>query len=268
MSKSYDINDYIKIHNCVIAYQNNSSNSTALIESFKPFLQSYLNLLCEGTFNVKNKSTYKFICLYNKLNPDVYYTEQSIKYKSKTYSFLLNTVKYIVDLYSHLDKEELYNELICIFLTMAKRYKDTKPSFHNYIDKCFHFEVYRHLNTLLYKDDINIINEEYHISDDVIDNLNIYYNLKNTNVKIKQDVGIIDDRFINYNWILGITCNDVFSKLTIFERSLIYQYYIKNKYDKNIAYNYGLHRVTINIKRNNLKDKLKKLCIKNNLIKG
>lgn len=260
----YNINDYQTLHNYVLGYQHGNFNmSNNIIEAFRNFLLSYLKLIMYGTYNLKDYSLRKFIGLYikNELinGNDKYNFREQLDETSKKIQFM----------FSKYTENEIKNELIATLLLMAKKYKDyDRPSFHNYVDKCFHYEAYRSLNLLIkdpisrcsndeYIDAIGINNEHNELFENSVICTDYQLSLKNTLPNnISKSISPFDMESLDINWISGVTCNEIFNCLTPFERTIIKEHYICKKTDEEIAKEYGLCRATINRKRLKARKKL------------
>lgn len=260
----YTINDYKKLHQYVLEYQKGKENSAnSIIEAFENFLLSYVNCITYGNYKTNDYSLKRFISLYAK--------KGLIDSKTKTeFNEQMDyTVNKIQKMFSQYSQEELKNELIVTLLSMAKKYKDySRPSFHNYVDKCFHYEAYRSLKALI-KDPISRINNDefvenmykndnyYDAFENSIIEINYKLSLEKASSKVShKNVSPFDLESIDSNWINGITCNEIFSCLTPFERVIIKAHYIGKETDNAIATKYGVCRATINRKRLSAKRKL------------
>lgn len=266
---AYTITDYQKLHQYVMNYQSgNKQSADKIVESFNGFIWKYVNLITKGTYNLSDYSIRKFISLYSSQLYIKKYTP-NYNYKQKFRDNLENTTKKITSLFKQYSSDEIRNELICILLNMAKKYKDIKkPSFHNYVDKCFHFEAFRGLSHLIsdpitrmtYNEFIDNMAEDPSAENEFINTLEevcCQIALKNAVIPVEEsNVSIFDLESLNTNWINGITCSTRFKDLTPFERNIIILYYIQNLTDTEIATQIGVCRATINRKRLKAKKKL------------
>lgn len=242
----YTIEDYEKLYQYVIGYQQGDKNSAdKIIEAFKNFLLNYINLITYGTYKYNDYSLKRFIGLYTKRDSADGNNEEEFKKK------LEETSKKIQIMFSKYTKDEIKDELIAILLGMARKYKDyARPSFHNYVYKCFHYEAYRCLKALI-KDPISRSNNGEYMDAIYVRCKNhgdleepSYDSLIETAKYEELTFQALDDR-----WIEGITCNEVFNCLTSFERIIIKAHYIDRETDENVANRYGVCRATINRKR-------------------
>lgn len=275
-NKCYTDEDYLKIHNLAYQFKDGDQDSgLELIELFSPFLNRYVSLLFYGYFNLEHYSIKNFIKLFinNKK------ARASINsYKAKNiggYIIARNTVDKIQSFFDHLDITDIQNDIKYIFLNMAKKYNDKeKPSFHNYINKNFHFYAFRYfeknsrdpLSRNFNQYDL-CIDKEHDSSydlyiEDIEYNISINQDIKNNNKVIlnidnsKKNENIYNDSFIDINWINGITCNEIFKVLNPFERKIIKYWYVDKNTDIEIGKMFGVIPSTISVRRSSAKKKL------------
>lgn len=258
-------NNYLDIHNYAINYtKDNRENASDIINAFSFFLNNYAIFLTYGSYSIKNNSIRKFISLYN--NKDVKNRINQYKYSKYISNQICCTAEKINYLLSDYTYDDLYNECVCALLYMAEKYNDTKPSFHNYVKKCFHYRLKISIDKLtssnknlveLISLDISkdqngrhkqfIYVDEY---EQLIEKIDTQIKISNSTFSMKGfDIDMYNDNFIDFNWINGISCNEVFSVLNNFERSILVESYINKKTDKEIALKFGLARETINRKK-------------------
>lgn len=278
MEKIFQKSDYIKVHQYALEYkEGNLESGEKLIEAFNLFIYRYANFLAYGVYDINNYSLRSFISLYIE---NKQYRKFLHSYKYKPYiqqqfgQYALKTSA----LFEKYSFEELYNECVCVLLNMAKRYKDTRPSFHTYVFRCYHFELERNLKHLIKDvlvkmntvDDYNVICNhmtQYDKTDDIIEELNKQIAIKNSdNLTIDDEYSVYEQESLNLNWINGITCSDVFLILTTFERDLLVSNYILKKTDAQIAEELGLCRATVNRKKTEAKKKIQKILQEKNII--
>lgn len=294
--KLFGLNEYQKVHQLVYKYQAGDLQAgEELIESFTMFFTKYVSLIKFGKFDLNHYSTRSFIKLFvedpterRKVNP---YLNSKANYVVK------KTVELIVKLFETSDQDDIKQDLKSIFLTMCKKYKDTRPSFHDYISKNFHFYTYRYFekmtkdpiscgyiyipkmvydtadgDTIGLSDLTNVIEDEKALveSQQTINDLNLHYNIQNSEIPvIKADEiqSVYEDEFIDINWINGITCTDIFKNLTAFERKIIFMWYVERKTDTEIGKEFNVCRGTINKRRGIAKKKIEEEVQKLNKLK-
>lgn len=291
--KEIDTEHYLLIHNLVYEYQNGSEEAASkLLLFFTKFFTNYAMLIKFGKFNISYFSIRNFVKLFienkkerNTINKYSYYNFSSGK---KTVS---RTIKIIESVFQESTYDDIINDLKTIFLIMCKKYKDTKPTFHIYINRTFHFNAYRYWEKRI-RDPIGrgssvsifdqmekdscqkgikyadiITSEEDNVeTEKIINNINAHYIIEHSSMPIiktrKKD--IYDNEFIDENWVNGVSCeNDAFKILTPLERKIIKYWYIDNLTDTEISNIIGLCRGNINKRRNIAKQKIIDYCSEN-----
>lgn len=279
--------EYEIVHRLVYEYQDGSKDAgEELIASFSKFFTKYVSLIKFGKFNVSHFSTRSFIKLFIDNPKSRRLINPYFRYKLTGTQISSETVAMIVKMFESSTQEDILQDLKIIFLTMCTKYKDTKPSFHAYINKNFHFYAYRYFEKMA-KDPIgrnNSISINTPItnqasfscqvelkdvipdkqskveSDTTIEELDLHYNLKHSNIPVveNKDANIYENNFLDTNWINGITCCEIFESLTPFERKIIILWYTEKKNDTEIGEIFGVCRGTINRRRRIAKEKLDK----------
>ena len=145
-------------------------------------------------------------------------------------------------------------------LKEGDRYYTETGNFPRYMQKCFHFSAYKYLSELIedplaHNGYLHLIdsydelkhhdrNDEYEITNDDIMVMNGKAAESFKRAMIRADASLrimlsdkvklkdshadpFDDDFLDFNWTNGITCGEVFSKLTNIEREIIVLYYVK-----------------------------------------
>ena len=277
---------YVKLQENVINYKHgNTKLSEDIVKSFEKFLYKYQNFFFYNIFDIKDSSLRKFVSLYFPLkstNFDIQYI-----HKPAYESFLKNSANKVRSYYRSIydTEEDIFCELVRALLNMAKRYSDyEKPSFHTYVQRCFHYELFNEHRSLtndalcsLRKVSVEGIEDNYSITTKeckkvfinklsvnkehiVVDELDKKIKLKNSNIPtiINDDFSVFDDSTLNLNWINGVTCNELFKTLSSFEREIVLEHSLNKKTDTEISKKYGLCRSTINRKRLIAVQKIKK----------
>lgn len=291
IEKEFDVGKIIfnreqknKVTDAIERYYNGHDKDAALflIRSFYPFLKRFTHLLCGELMSVIycNKKN----GLYGKRIPEPlikflnFYADKPVdgpnKYKNgKT---LLRAIKRIEFVYKKYSYEELFNITITAFLTMAYKYYDSdddnKKQFYIFAKYQFCFFLQHELNkqkSLLDKtlssdhERFYTIYNKIQIVEPDFDKINSIIDLENSkSLKLKKyNYGDLD-----FNWISGLTCSDIFNCLSPYERQLIIELY----YDNNtIEYVSNKHNVSIQSTKKRLVkviSKLKKECEKYNFI--
>lgn len=284
--KQFGQAEYKLVHELVYKYQAGDEDAAEqLIESFSKFFTKYVSLIKFGKHDISHFSTRSFIKLFVENPKERRLINPFFKNKLTGRQIVGDAVSMIVKLFEPSSQEDVLQDLKIIFLTMCQKYKDTKPSFHAYINKNFHFYAYRYFEKMT-RDPINrnslslsakmnsskfsgdsaflelkdVIQDKnvYVESDYTLKNLDLHYNLKHSNIPVieNKDVNLYEDGFLDTNWINGITCSEIFDCLTPFERQIVTLWYVEKKTDTEIGEIFGVCRGTINRRRGIARDKL------------
>lgn len=281
--------DYLEIHNLAYEFQNgNKEAGMKIVNNFRLFKMPYLYLFTNSNYEIikTSSSSIKFIKLFieSKENRNFInkYMFKKAKYVShidnKLKQIITSSIKYISDIFINLEREDIEQTLDLVILEMVSKYKDTKPSLHHYINRNFHFYLYRCLEKesrdplargyTSFKRDyengdnylLNLIidSESTYSENDLLNNIEIHYVYKKNNIKKidKEELSIYEDNFLNEDWINGITCSGLFKTLTVVDRYILALWYVGNHTDKEIAKKLHVCRATVNKRRAKAKGKL------------
>lgn len=279
---NYNIEDYKYIHDLVYAYKLNKDSIAAhkLIECFKDFIHRYLFLFKHGKYNMEHYSIKSFIKLFID-NKSVKKQINCYKIKGTVQMAIEGVISKLNTLFANYNEHDIEQDLAIILLNMANNYKDTKPSFHTYVLRNYHYYVYRYYEKQL-KDPLTASSNSKYLSseyftidsqieckssvddmEDVLNELECFYSVKNKKAVKTKSHSIYDNGFVrDINWINGITCSSIFSILTSFERKVIVMWYIDKMTDSQIANEFGVCRITINKKRAKIRNKLIEEAVK------
>jgi predicted DNA-binding protein (UPF0251 family) len=264
MAPNFTKEDYQKIHNLAFQYKaGNMDAAIQILESFSWFIEKFLDFIMNETFNINDFTLRNFVGMFIA---DKSIRSQVNNYK-KRYTVreqLYETSKVVSYLLSQYGYEEMKAEAIAVILEMAKCYKDTKPSFHNYVDKCF-YKWFWWKTTKYFTDPVSkslISYEDEFESDESIEDqfdkaLEIadwHYTIKKfyeSDVRLKPVIckNPYDNAIFDIAWIDGYTCCEPFKKLTSFERKILKLYYVDKLRDQDIGEQCGVCRATINRRR-------------------
>lgn len=227
-----------------------------LINAYRGYLLSFLNLINQGNLDLRYKPTRKFLMLF-VADPDKRKRIATWVYSKTGIKEALKVKQMIVEQFKCYSREELYNELVCVLLEMANRYeKKDQSGFHNYMWTSFHFYAYRALQPLIadplvwHMDENVSMGEKFEGTDACGD-----YLKSSTQDMIhdidKEAVRTIDEELdsLSDNWINGLTCSPIFAELNPFERRILKEYYANHWEDQEIADQLAACRATINRRR-------------------
>jgi len=293
--------DYQELQRNLILYkEGNQEAVTYIIRIFHPFISKYARFIVKGDLpyfvfkdfkGVERRKVSatisKFVSLFIEKKTDE--TDKKKLFSSTCYK--------IKTLFSKYEYGDIYNELVLALLNMANKYKITTDgdkyhkangTFHMYISKCFHWEAYRYLNRLITDplthssvihlcdqfDDMNTEENypEVFVEDEqatfklekAIDTISRQDNIKNANtltLKEQEPISSYDIDSLNFNWTNGVTCSELFTTLTPYEREIVLLSFVKHKTDIEIGNIYGCHRSTINDHKKKAINKIKAKAI-------
>jgi hypothetical protein len=242
-----------------------------LILSFAPFIMRYAVLIntgevLRGKYKAKDGSI-KYSTPRSIRKFLQFYSSESIRRNKKAYKKACETIKYRYRAYEFGD---IYNEVVLTFADFVNTFRtrdDLKNgSFTDFLSNQFHFYMNNTLRRKLLKDPLVVIPEfidppEYSYTID-------YSSLdKEISVKNSHTLTVDTSDDIDFNWISGITCNDVFKSFTRYERDLIYMLYVENKTVRQIAKELCVSYRKLAIKINLIIERLRHECIDKHLIK-
>lgn len=253
--------------------------------TIKLFANLFVNKNVENTYD--DYSTY-------------FYSNGTKKIKRST---LKGASEKICNLFSKFEYMDIYNELTIALLNMADKYKilnegdkyyKKNGTFHMYVAKCFHWEAYRVLDALVkdplahldclrlcntfddFDDDNRNADNKIFIEDKAsLLDTEIMFN----NVALEQDIKTSDkltcnddnidcynSSLFNFNWINGVSCDNIFKDLNNYERELIVLTYIMMYNTKDIAKKFGLQIAKVRHDRACAVNKIRLNAIKANVI--
>jgi len=205
--------------------QGEQDSALELVNQFSSLINKFVKFLKGGEVDFENSAVSKFISLViedadlrKKLMQNTLseYEKQKIRKIVSFISFCMRTV----------EKEDIKQELIAIFLKMARRYKPKGRSFTTYLSSSFHYEVYRFVmryvpNPLSYADTF----EEY------------------LSPSYSEDWG--DEQEYGVNWVNGSEAEHPFDTLKPVDRIILVKRFIEKKTIRQIAREMGYSETQI-----------------------
>ena len=267
----------------VTAYQDGSKDAAAeLLRRFEGYFCKFINVLRNNQFNMSDGTQRSFATLYmhkmeNRNNSHLFRKSPFMQKQLRI------TVASIAERYAHFSNEELFAEMQTVFLTMAKNH-NWKAPFNKYIARWFPVEFSRSIKS--WSPDPSIVKvvpfDESHYESEY--EMDIDIEEDNIPFRIHSD----EDTLFDENWINGYDCGDVFGSLTIYERRIIKWYYehkslvreelSTSDYEEmksdlriteaEIADRLGCSRKTVNMKRNEAKEKIRQVAERLGLLEG
>lgn len=248
---------YDKIDILVMQYQNGDEQAAQeLIEQLDPYLKKYVKIIKDNLINLNDKDSRRFIALFvndSNARKGLIKKYQPNEARNKAYKSTLM----LSSMCNNITYEDLTQELTCILLTMAKRYKKKgkKINFCGYLYSSFRYEVYRTISkwtldplvhnsgSTLRFNECSFVDEDNDVESD-------------GDIYIEELTMLLDDDLGN-SWIRGLTCGEEFEELTPIERLILRMKYQEGKTDVEIADRLQLHRNTIRAQRLKAIDKIK-----------
>lgn len=241
---------FYELHCLALGYkEGNVEYGKILIGKFSSFIYNYYSFIDTGYANLNNYSIRNFIkYFYSKSKI------QSMQYtiNKNTDNPNINFKNVIKVINASMENEDFKQEVYLTLLEMANRYKDTKPSFHIYVQKCFHYVLLERLRKIFYYpnyEDIsehNIQDEDYDIFfNKTVNDISNELELNKAKLKSSCYNSAYDEKFLDDNWIFGNYKDSYFSCLTNDERKLLIDIYIKKMKLNDIANNRYVSRMSI-----------------------
>ena len=293
--------------NLTLYKEGNQEAITYIIRIFHPFITKYARFIVYGDLpyskyvDARGVNRYKVSATISKFVALFIEKKDNETDKKKLFSSTCFKIKAMFSKYEYCD---IYNELVLALLNMANKYKITKEgdkyhksngTFHMYVSKCFHWEAYRYLTKLIADplsrcdimrlcdqfDDMDIEHDtstEVFIEDEnatfvmeeMLNTTSRQNDIDNANtltLKEEEPISVYDIDSLNFNWTNGVTCSELFTDLTSYEREIIILSFIKNKTDIEIGLIYGCHRATINEHKKRAVNKIKAKALDLNIIR-
>jgi hypothetical protein len=244
-----DYKDEAYINELVDTYKATENEATrlALISCFDPYFRKYANLLASRySVDLSNKDTMNFLRLF-----------MSTEDRKDNFTLInggKRTISYLRSLFKDCTPDELYDEVLCIFLEQLARYKpmiaEIKPdkpriSFTHFIQVNVKFK----LAALIMKRKKDALHCQSNLQ--FIDDLSPAH---------EPEVGV-NWNTLDLQWVRGETASEVFQTLDELERYLLYLQHSneeeKPKSEYDLAKLTGLDRMYIRRRLFKVREKLK-----------
>lgn len=239
-----------EVENLVMSYQKqfeeNASEGTIkeakksadeLLSRFNPLFNKYVSLLTTGQIDWNNAEMKSFVANFieePRLKKALYRKKQKAIYRTD----ILYNFNFIIESYGKIGAQEIYLDMQSLFLIIAKRYKQMGKNFCAYVMNSYKYEVTRHIKKII----SNPLNIKYKI---------VYYEDDNNGQEESYEDNYYENStgIPNLTWIQGLSCSDIFLKLSLLERKILVKYYLEEWKDGQIAEHLGMHINTVNQKR-------------------
>lgn len=253
---------FYELHCLALGYkEGNTEYGEILIGKFSSFIYNYFSFVDTGYANLNNYSLRSFIKFFyskSKIQFTQYNLNKHSKNPNVNFKNIINIVK------TSMNVEDFKQEVYLALLEMANRYKDTKPTFHIYVQKYFHYVLLERLRKILYYNSFDNISD-YEIEDD---GFNIYFEkilndvsneieLNKAKLKTKKYNSAYSDLFFDDNWYFGNYKDSLFSVLSNDERKLLIDIYINKKRLNDIANERYISRMSVIRRKQKALNKIK-----------
>lgn len=227
----------ITLEQLAIEYQKGFEQSgLELLKRFQPLILKYTNMIYHNWYNVNDKQTDIF---FKMITP-----KKAKNYKTKA-KHILYFVKKIVNAYEY---EDILQDIKCLFLELVEQYNQDLMNFDGYVNLYFKYKIRIYIFDIVKNNPITIPMSD---ANGDLNNTNIC-DLINKEKYYDSDI----DETINENWILGLTCSNIFKNLTNEERLILKYYHIDNKTGPEIASLLNKPQSTIYDKLHSIKNKI------------
>lgn len=273
---------YDELEDILIAYKGGSAEaSERLIDQFEGYFQKFLNVLHHKRFDIIDDTQRNFIKLFIRdsgARQNIHMFRRSEYVRRAAYATNMNIRAKL----SHLEVGDLKNEMVCLFLELARKH-DGSAQFGFFIGTFFPLRL-QSLVIRLIEADTSRTEVPYDEEDPEV----AHYDDIDLDAIDQPNHHIHSTSRTDYdeNWVNGYTCSDMLKELTTYERRLLKLYYEWKTFDKrslprdiyierrnemkcnesDLAEIFGCSRKTINFKRNEVKKLLEDIVLDLHLI--
>jgi hypothetical protein len=249
-----------RVDQLVRQYQQGES-CEELIHIYHPFLLKYHKMLTLCMIDLRSYDLRRFIACYMSnqglrlgLLRGKFRSKESIKDAYR----IVHKLRKAIDGYTflfpkqlHYPYDEVFDELVILFLKLAKGYQDMGRGFGYYLETHYRYELKRWIDdktvdakaTMEYDDPFQQTEERISIDS----TLSMKHLDKPLGLEIDEDMDLN-----NILWLNGVVCGDLFKELSYSERYVLVKYYQDKWSDQEIARQTGFHAVSINRMRHRL----------------
>jgi DNA-directed RNA polymerase specialized sigma24 family protein len=243
--------------NEVLYYQQTNDAST-LVDKYHNFLKKYHQLLTTGYINFHSYDLRFFLSTFIR-DPLLRKEIRRGKFHSKRCKQeAKRVVQWIQQAFEGMSSEEIWHELIEVFLKSAKKYQPKGTTFTKYLYSSYRHDLRRHIFRLL---------EQHHPYQTIRYFDPMYHNNKMDEEKLIQRIlapfhaEMEDDFALSHPlWIKGDYAVEPFKSLSKEERLILAKYYYEKRTDKEIGRLLGRHPKSIQRIRSRLIKKLTQMA--------
>lgn len=235
------LSTYEEIEKAVMNYQSGTPGAAdSIVNAFQHFMFKYVNLLKGGPCPLDDMDLQRFVFLYmkNEWARKGLYSKRPARARED----MAKTLSFVQKLVSPIESGDLYQDMVVILLTMARRY-EPKGGCHfvGYAKQAFPYYVFRSLQAITkdpsWRDrcDTEPSVEDFSLT-----------------IGDKPEPFFTVDEYmdgVDENWVLGLTANEPFETLSILERKIVKLFYEDGLTDAEVADHLAMSRSTIWRKR-------------------
>jgi hypothetical protein len=244
---------YELVEHLVKEYQNGNRDDAGekLIALFEPLFSKYVKIVKRGSIDFNDYESRYFISLFIA-DPKIRTSLNGYYQSKKAREIAYKTLYFINSACSQTFEEDLYQELILIFLKFISTYKSERNCFCAYINSSFGYGVANFVKKVLN----NPLSTSVLTTFDE-DSAELHSAVVIDDVCLEDQLPSNEKDDLDNSWIYGLTCSEAFSELTPFERLILKMSYIDKVSDGEIARKSGYHRNSIWLRRRSIVNKVR-----------
>lgn len=251
--------DYELVDKLVERYQGGDENAAEeLLRQLRPYMSKFFKILRLGSIDLSDRDSRKFINLFiddENMRSKLKKAYQSTDARNEAY----RATALIQSMCTSIPSEDIIHELILVLLTLAKRYSKTKKkvNFCGYLYNAFRFELARRIKQITFDPLTHCTDLTIPYDDSDYSNGNDEPVEESIQIYVDEPLAVLEDELGN-SWARGLTCGDMFSKLTQLQRIILKMHYMDGEGDSAIGERLGIHRTTVKRQRTCAEEILKK----------
>jgi len=260
------------VDDLVLEYQQ-TGNSQPLIDSYRNYILKYYKMFRYKIIDFDNYDIRRFLSCYIRSKDITRNLRRGPKYhKSETIAAayrVLQRISRVFDGYELFDPpsdnempyDELFSELVMVFLECARDYKEQGVGFKRYLYKTYRYRLKKHIDSKLFDagDAERGGYKDAFFSKKIVPFSEEIINRTEQPLPIRQE---LHADLNNENWFLGYGCGEPFKSMTYRQRRILVEYYECGYSDKEIARSIGLNPVYIGQIRRELVQRLRSMRLK------
>jgi len=242
---------YEEVEERVQAYlRGDPEAASVLIETFNGFLIRWMQVI-SGNASYECKPHRTFVALYVQQKTSRIRIANGDGRGSREFGNWCGNIK---DRYAGLDRTEKWHELVLCLLDLADRYDPYEGyrQYHTYVLRSFPYYLHRRLEE--HVKDISCFSQTASIDQTTEEGWTIY------------EIPVNDKVELDKTWVKGMTAGAGFAELTPVDRKILIDYYELQMNDREIGAQLGVGRCSVNRRRIQAIEKLKKSLENENML--